>query len=68
MAFTVTVTQAQTAGWTLSCSYPPNATPLCGGAWVHPQAASRSCGRNYLAGSGRVARGNFTLGLPQIPA
>jgi hypothetical protein len=26
-AFTVTVPQAQTAGWTLSSSYPPKATP-----------------------------------------
>lgn len=42
MAFTVTVPQAQTAGWTLSSTYPPNATPLCGGACVHPLETTRS--------------------------
>jgi hypothetical protein len=42
MAFTVTVPQAQTAVRTLSRSYPPNATPLWGGACVHPLEMTRS--------------------------
>jgi hypothetical protein len=42
MAFTVTVPQAQTVARPLGRSYPPNETPLCGGACVHPLETTRS--------------------------